>query len=450
MIKNGILVLILFSVAVIGVTPNAAHAIPVIDVGAIAQITLDVIYNYAMLLLEQFWKNVFLVLLEEFKLKVLGIFMDQAVKWVTEGENGTPKFIQNWEGYLAGSFNTGFYSVGGELRNANVCGQFKDALINSAWKDVNLPFDPNSLFKNKIDCTLNPLLTALGTSQQAYQNDFRNGSWLAYGEQLFKPQNTYYGALFTANDEANMRGQSKQNASEKQAVASKGYTPIKKCIDPAGAAPEDCKQFTVTSPASVFESIINASLKGRFDYIVNIQQFWALLVIVGESFMNKLIGAGVEGLFGYGGGGQPSAGYISGCADVPGGCPAPPSQGFLPIGSACTKNTDCASAICSALGKCIEPLPNGGACNKDYQCQSLLCAPGGICKNPLSNGSECVRDYDCASSFCSPTTRTCAVAPAAPPGGVGRGGEGQSCRLDGSCDAPLACDPFTFTCGIGA
>ena len=198
MIKNIILILILCSAVVVGASPRPARAFwgvedIVFDPQGFVNTLLTQITTYAQLIYEKLWDNFILYVwqlaLEEFKLRVLNILNQQVVSWISKGETGSPKFIQNWETYLGGAFQIGFNSVGGELRAAQVCGQFKNALVDSNWRNVNLPADQNSQFINNLGCTLDPLLGQLGSSPQAYQNDFRNGGWLAYSEQLFKPQN---------------------------------------------------------------------------------------------------------------------------------------------------------------------------------------------------------------------------------------------------------------------
>lgn len=459
MIKNGILILILFSIALSGLAPHTAHAIPVGVVATVDLIptTLTYLTDLASFLYDKAWNNflefVLKVAIEEFKLKVLNIMNQQVVSWITKGESGAPKFITNWETYLVGSFQVGFNSVGGELRAAPICNQFKGALINSNWQNANYAADQNSQFVNQMGCTLDPLLGQLGSSPQAFQNDFRNGGWLAYSEQLLKPQNTYIRSYFMATDEAISRGQSKQNASQQQGLASKGYLPVKRCVsdlgpDQAGPPnPATCGQFQITSPASVFESAINAGIKGRFDYIVNADQMVQLVTILAESFANNLIKSGIDGLFGYGGGGggTPSAGFINhninqancGSFDANGNplsTPDPNSPlcksinnannvpiSIQPNGAACTKNTDCASLICGPAGKCIDQQSNGAACNSNIQCVSALCGPSNTCINPLLNGSNCNADGQCRSGFCSPTSHTCNNDPSSGTGGGGSG-----------------------------
>lgn len=244
---------------------------------------------------------VFQYIKEQFKLQAIDSMANQTTQWVTgDGEN--PQFIQNWESYLSGAYDLGYLSAGRDLLESELCPQFREQLIEAGGfgAAADFPLDLSSQFIRDMNCTLDPLLEELGSSREAYQADFRNGGWSAYSEQLFKPQNTYYGALFTSLDEAERRANTKQNAAQQEAVASNGYLPVKRCINPAGAPPEECLQYQVTSPASVFESALDASVKSRFDYVVNADQYMPLLNILLNSFVNKLSAAGEGGLYEYG------------------------------------------------------------------------------------------------------------------------------------------------------
>ena len=478
MIKNSVLILILLSVSVVGVFPRPAHAFwgvvdIVSDIATEIQTLMTQIIEYAHLIYDKLWDNFLLyiwqIALEKFKLMVLDLLNQQVVSWVTKGENGVPKFIQNWETYLNGSFRVGFNSVGGDLRAAPVCGQFKNELVNSNWKNTNMPADINSLFISRIGCTLDPLLGQLGSSPQAFQNDFRNGGWLAYSEQLLKPQNRYLSSQFMASDEAALRGMNKQNAAQQQGIASKGFLPVKRCVsdlapDEMGPPnPNSCGQFQITSPASVFESALNAGIKGRFDYIVNANQMVQLIMVVAESFANKLIKSGIDGLFNFGrGGSTPSSGFIT--DTTAGDCMALDPTGKLcdeiersaienaPIsmkqnGENCTTNSDCLSLICGPAGRCISAQDNGASCTEVIQCKSHICGPTNTCTGPQANGSGCNANYQCSSSYCSPT-KICADPPTNGTGGA-QGGLNQPCFPGNFCNNPWNCNPITYLCTAG-
>ncbi len=469
MLKNTIIILLLFSISIASVVPRTAHAIPVLDLPDIAANVgkwilgqIEAQYKRA---LDKWFQYVWKVLLEEFKLKVLDILNEQIVSWITEGENEVAKFIGNWETYLGGAYKYGYNSVGGELRLSTMCGQFKDAIVNTNWEFSDQPATLNSLFVDKVNCSLDPLLANLGTTIQDYQKDFRNGGWIAYREQKMKLQNTYLGSYFLASDEAISRGRTKENAALQQGVASKGFIPVKRCIEdlaPGAAGPPNpnaCAEFQITSPASVFESALDAATQGRFSYVINADQMVQMVLVVAESFANKLIKSGVDGLFNYGGGNTPSSGYVDNtsandclaldptgelCRHQAGSGPTASGvpQDAKQDGGTCTANTDCFSTICGAGGVCISPVSNGSGCNENRECKSSLCGPTNTCIDTLANGAGCNQDYQCRTGYCSPSTNKCADVPPANEGLLGG-----PCKQPGStCNSGARCNFSTFIC----
>lgn len=466
MIKKAILILLLCSISVTFVIPKPVRALEETnDIFNIIPNWLQALYTNAMKIYNSSWNKyiefALKIAIEKFKLKVIDAMNKQIVEWVTKGENGSPKFIQNWETYLSGAYNVGYASVGGELRQAKLCDQFGSALIDSNWNGVDLPVDQNSPFITKMDCTLDPLLAEQGYSRQDYQNDFRNGGWSAYREQLFKPQNSYLGAYFMAQDEANTRGYSKQNAAQQQGLAGKGFLPVKKCV--VGTA-DACLEWAITTPASVFESALNASTKSRFDYIVNANQIVSMALIMADGFANKLIQSGVDGLFNYGkGDGSSQPGYTDGtdcnALDASGGLCDAINEGSsstvpvtgLPPGSPCKADSECDVNICAptadpAISTCASTvIADGRPCKTNFQCKSRACdAVSLTCTPPRPNGSVCTSDDQCKSANCVPisegsTTSFCNKR-------SDTGGQGQLCNPTGSpCDDPTnSCGPDPF------
>ncbi|MBI2035353.1 MAG: hypothetical protein HYT12_01575 [Candidatus Liptonbacteria bacterium] len=262
---------------------------------------------------------IFKYIKEQFKLQAIDTMANQATQWVTgDGEN--PQFIQDWESYLSNAYDIGYYSVPNELAVAEVCPQFKDQLISTVGGSFpEFPVDEESPFIDQMQCTLNSFLESQGGSYDLYQEDFRNGGWLAYSEQLYKPQNTYLGSVFASIDEGQRRAESKQNAIEREALASNGYLPIKRCSralpsisNPFTASPTECLEYQVTSPASVFESALDASVQSRFNYVVNADQYMEFLNVLLNSFTNKLSAAGSGGLYDYGREAAEDVGGVSG------------------------------------------------------------------------------------------------------------------------------------------
>ncbi len=271
---------------------------------------------------------IFKYIKEQFKLQAIDTMANQAAQWVTgDGEN--PQFIQNWEAYLLNAYDFGYYSVPNELKVAEICPQFKNQLLQTigGTSFPTIPVDEKAPFIGEMKCTLNKFLEDQGSSYDLYQQDFRNGGWLAYTEQMYKPQNTYLGSMFTALDEGRQRAISKQNAAQKEGLASNGYLPVKRCIkalpsvsNPYTATPDKCLEYQVTSPASVFESALDASVNSRFNYVVNADQYMQVLNILLNSFTNKLSAAGNGGLYDYG---KEAAGNVGG---VGGGYLGTPEQ----------------------------------------------------------------------------------------------------------------------------
>lgn len=477
MLKNSILILLICVITTTGVFPRPARAIwGIMDISfdpiSFVETIWTAITTYAQLIYQKAWdyfkEYVLKIIIEKFKLKVLDLLNEQVVKWVTKGENEAAKFIGNWEGYLFGAYQTGYNSVGGELRLSKMCDQFKDAVIGSNWQYSDQPASQNSLFLDRMNCSLDPLLNQLGTTIQEYQSDFRNGAWTAYAEQKTNLQNTYLGAYFLASDEAIIRGRTKQNASQQQGIASKGFIPVKRCIEdlqPGDAGPPNpnaCAEFQITSPAAIFESALDAATQNRFNYIVNADQIVQLVLVVAESFANKLIQTGIDGLFNYGGtGSTPSSGYIDNttaddclaldptgalCEHITGASAtsAPTSKAN---GQPCTQSEECSSLVCGKSGSCIErsTVPTGSGCNSGLECRSNICSSSlKICIVPQSNGAPCAANVECTSGYCSPATNKCADIPPMP--GL-QGGLGQPCSATApNCNAGLRCDWVQIKC----
>ncbi|MDP1689575.1 MAG: hypothetical protein Q8L47_05640 [bacterium] len=464
MIKNAILILLLVSVSVAFVAPRPVYAYTVEDLLNLIPNWLSSLYTMAMKVYTASWdKYVQFALkyaIEKFKLKVIDAMNKQMVEWVTGGAGGSPKFIQNWETYLSGAYNVGFYSVGGELREATICDQFKNKLIDSNWKGVSLPVDANSPFRSRMNCTLDTHLGQQGYSREDYQNDFRSGGWSAYKEQLFQPQNTYLGAYFMAQDEATERGYSKQNAAQQQGLAGKGYLPVKRCA--IGTA-DNCLQWEITTPASVFESALNASTKSRFDYIVNADQIVSMALIMADGFANKLIQSGVDGLFNYGKGTDTTQpGYTDGsdCIKDPtselcqaiadGDISTIPITG-QPPGTSCKADSECDTTICAptadpTVSFCASTvIADGKPCKTSSQCKSRACdAVSFTCTPPRPDGSTCTSDDQCKSMNCVPISEGSTISSCKPYSTTG--GQGQLCNPTGNpCDVPTnSCGPDPF------
>lgn len=108
---------------------------------------------------------------------------------------------------------------------------------------------------------------------------------------------------------------------------------------------------------------------------------------------------------------------------------------------ACTTDAYCGPEASCVSGRCakVASVAAGQPCPESSWCKSNVCDKG-ICRGTAAQGGTCQADIDCkdgglcCSDLYTPSKRTCGMANAACPGGVG-----DLCTLGAPCGAGLTC-----------
>jgi hypothetical protein len=168
--------------------------------------------------------------------RILDYIVNETVKWIQGG--GEPKFVGNWEGFLKDVGDIAFDSVIKDVGLARLCSPFALQVRISLLPELN--------FRQRIDCTLDQVVSNI----QNFYVDFSVGGWQAYNE-LWKPNNNFYGFALIAHDEALRRIITKKEAAKNEAIAGAGFMGDKICkagsnlsSDIEIAVEQDCVEFT--------------------------------------------------------------------------------------------------------------------------------------------------------------------------------------------------------------
>ncbi len=227
----------------------------------------------------------------------LDYIVDETVKWIQGG--GEPGFVQNWDTFAKDAFNVGVGEVINDSSLSFLCSPFR--------AQVKLSFLPVQSFKHQVSCTLDQIT---GNIENFY-NDFSNGGWLAY-DRMWEPQNNYFGAYMMASDEALIRAMEKRNAALNEAVASKGFLGVKRCVsynnagvydcvmntcpDDNSACLEQCKRaactgYEIVTPGDAVGTAVGKAITSDADWAANIHSWVAALV---NAVINRLTKEGLS------------------------------------------------------------------------------------------------------------------------------------------------------------
>lgn len=228
---------------------------------------------------------------------ILDWIADETVTWIQGG--GEPGFVQNWDTFSKDAFNVG---VGEVINNSSLkflCSPFR--------AQVKMSFLPVQRFQHQISCTLDQIT---GNIENFY-NDFSNGGWLAY-DRMWEPQNNYFGAYMMASDEALVRAMEKRNAALNEAVASKGFLGVKKCVevnqdgvdecieetcpDDVASCEESCKQaacisYKIITPGDAVGTAVGQAITSDSTWAANIHSWVAAIV---NAVINRLTKEGLS------------------------------------------------------------------------------------------------------------------------------------------------------------
>lgn len=273
-------------------------------------IYLNTLYNN---IFNSWVQNVFKVLLEYFKLKLLDMLSTQIVNWITGGSLKGPQYVTNWSNFLGQASRDALNIAINEVDRASgglICTNFATQLRNLLRTRILLP--GVSSFQGQISCTLDKVISNINS----FYADFSRGGWSGY-ITLIQPNNNYYGNMISILDYREQVEAARQRAAQNEGLASQGYISVKKCkaqelgedYTPTG----NCLEWEITTPGKALAASVDSALTNRFGYIFGMEQFASIIAILTDSVLNKLIGAGIQGLVGAAKGViavEPGAGYI--------------------------------------------------------------------------------------------------------------------------------------------
>ncbi len=214
--------------------------------------------------------------------KILDYIVNETLKWVQGG--GEPKFVGDWEGFLRHAGDIAFDSLVKDLGASRLCSPFS--------LQVKLSIAPVPEFSQQVECTLDDVV---GNIENFYQ-DFESGGWVAYNE-IWRPQNNYYGQILALHDELISRIASKTKAAENDALASKGYISAKKCTSDSDSASGECSagQEQITTPGSTIGSTVDRAVQTDMEWASNIQSWLSALI---NAAITRLTSQGVRDMAG--------------------------------------------------------------------------------------------------------------------------------------------------------
>ncbi len=214
--------------------------------------------------------------------RILDYIVDETIKWVQGG--GEPKFVGDWEGFLRHAGDIAFDSLVKDLGASRLCSPFS--------LSVKLSLAPAPPFSQQVECTLD---NVIGNIENFYQ-DFESGGWAGYNE-IWRPQNNYYGQILALHDELISRIASKTKAAEDEAIAGKGYLSAKKCTSDSDSASGECSagQEQITTPGSTIGSTVDRAIQSDTEWASNIMSWMSALV---NAAITRLTSKGIRDMVG--------------------------------------------------------------------------------------------------------------------------------------------------------
>ena len=222
--------------------------------------------------------------------------VDQIVTWIQGG--GEPKFVTDWEDFLSDAFNTGVGTVINESNFRLLCSPFRE--------QVRLTLLPVKRFPQRIECTLDDVVENI----EDFYNDFSKGGWIAYNE-MWQPQNNYYGQILEFYDEAMMKGLAAKEAAEDEAAAGRGFLSVKRCqeyeledppqeyidcVQQEGGSHDKCKKYACVkweahTPGYVVGEAAAEAMTSDIKWTYNIKSWVAAII---NAAINRLITEGLS------------------------------------------------------------------------------------------------------------------------------------------------------------
>ena len=228
--------------------------------------------------------------------RITDAMVDDVVNWIQGG--GDPRFVTDWEGFLGDAFQAGVGDVVKDLDMARLCSPF------GAQVQLSINYLPVEKFSQRVECTLDDIVANI----EDFYDDFENGGWIAYNE-IWKPQNNFYGIMLMTHDEMLIRGAQKQETAKNEAIAGAGFLSQKQCQGNTFGAKENCELYEngscakdsegmwcaansvkIITPGDTIAGIVTKVAVKDFDYIDNVQSYLAAII---NATINRLFSEGL-------------------------------------------------------------------------------------------------------------------------------------------------------------
>ena len=148
---------------------------------------------------------------EQLRKELVDWMVEEMVSFIGSGDNGSPRFVQDWFSFLSGSNQQGQNAVTNHLANSNICGSFKSQILQALGGTATGSSDNEVPFGCSID----------ETDRGSFS------SWDSYMSSL-QPENNYILSLISAETLQTSAGQRAEKAAEAEAIAGGGFWVIPK------------------------------------------------------------------------------------------------------------------------------------------------------------------------------------------------------------------------------
>lgn len=257
------------------------------------------------------WAEIAKVYRDAIVIALIKIMEKDVINSINNG--GSPNFVSNWGGFMkkAGdiTFNQ-FNEYLSDSRGIDLCAPFKSQL--------KLSFAAH--FGNESGFSGLPVACNFDEFKQNLENsiDFvSEGGWLAYN-QIFLPENNYFGMSLELEDAYNNKANEKKQERENESQASGGFLGQKECIKYGGGYTKDsiasfcveneedvnnvaacektvteqwCDSWQTTTPGDLIGKAAGEAIGGDNQVMANVQSAISSIVAAG---VNKLLETGMS------------------------------------------------------------------------------------------------------------------------------------------------------------
>ncbi|OGY64012.1 MAG: hypothetical protein A3I89_02965 [Candidatus Harrisonbacteria bacterium RIFCSPLOWO2_02_FULL_41_11] len=216
------------------------------------------------------------------KKQILDRLVDKTVEWINKTPDGKGPIIEDWGEFFEEAKQGAIGDVAKQLGLGFLCAPFN--------LQVQLSVLAPRKFSQEAECTLDKITGNI----ENFMDDFKNGGWIAYNE-LWNPQNNYYGASLLAANEVTRAQNDAVSAARDEAIAGEGFLSRKICDDNE----ENCR--TVTPGSFVAQAAKTAYITYPFDAIIGADDVAAYITAIADAAIKRLIKEGIAGFKSSGG-----------------------------------------------------------------------------------------------------------------------------------------------------